>query len=370
MVVRRTAEDRRRRVLREDKGADSALARRKKRSTGAADGRAYAEGAADDLQPRITEFLPLRRWTLAIWLLLGAVLIAGVEALFVAAQRTAPRLTQVDLSVLDLTGPTTLAGSLVSLWFVLAALVAMVVLCIRRHRIDDYKGHYRLWFWSAVALMWAALDAATGAHVVVRDLMVWLVEEPLWGDGAVWWMIGWALVAVVVGGRALWDMRGSFGSLFFATAATAAFVTSALVHLGVIRMATTELQAMTQVGLLMGGAHLIVFTLLVYGRYTSLQARGGLRISRPQPRTTTERWRLAFWRRRDGASQRSAQGIIKIRPISKRNSPPTEPSDAPGSAEVATEELDELDVMTNPDLTKAERRKLRKKLKSQNRYAA
>ena len=44
------------------------------------------------------------------------------------------------------------------------SLLALVTLGIRMHRVDDYRGRYRVWLWTAAALLLGSLDAATGIH--------------------------------------------------------------------------------------------------------------------------------------------------------------------------------------------------------------
>ena len=44
-----------------------------------------------------------------------------------------------------------------------SSLTALLVYVIRRHKMDDYRGRYRLWLWCAAALL-IALAGCTSAH--------------------------------------------------------------------------------------------------------------------------------------------------------------------------------------------------------------
>src|SRR4029450_12071108 len=62
-------------------------------------------------------------------------------------------------------------GSLAS-WFAAmllagGALLSVVTFGIRLHRVDDYRGRFPVGLWTAGALVWASLDAATGIHDAV-----------------------------------------------------------------------------------------------------------------------------------------------------------------------------------------------------------
>ena len=46
-------------------------------------------------------------------------------------------------------------------------MLALVTFGIRLHRVDDYRGRYRVWLWTAAGLAWASLDAATSIHDAV-----------------------------------------------------------------------------------------------------------------------------------------------------------------------------------------------------------
>ena len=99
-----------------------------------------------------------------------------------------------------------LAGWFSSLVLLAASLVAVVVYTVRRHRMDDYHGRYRIWLWAAMCWFLLATDLSASLHEGFRDLMILLTGARLMGDGSIWWVIGYGLLLGSIGSRLLIDM--------------------------------------------------------------------------------------------------------------------------------------------------------------------
>ena len=97
-------------------------------------------------------------------LLLGLTGIATIEAIHVHAVTLPLKDGAAQLAALDASQRGSLATWYSSALLAAAAALAVVVFGIRAHRVDDYRGRYRIWLWTAAALLWLSLDAATGIH--------------------------------------------------------------------------------------------------------------------------------------------------------------------------------------------------------------
>ena len=75
------------------------------------------------------------------------------------------------VAAFDLGGKGSLAAWFSSLMLLAASLVAVLVYTVRRHRMDDYRGRYRVWLWAALCWFLMATDAAASLHEGFRDLM-------------------------------------------------------------------------------------------------------------------------------------------------------------------------------------------------------
>ena len=157
-------------------------------------------------QPTLLDLVPRRLIAFVLVFLALSLLIAGLEALYAwmpalagdlghaaAGQRT------VTFAALDLAGKGSLAAWFSSLLLLAASLVAVLVYTVRRHRMDDYPGRYRVWLWAALCWFLAATDTAASLHEGFRDLMTAVTGTPLLGDGSIWWMIAYGLLFGAVG---------------------------------------------------------------------------------------------------------------------------------------------------------------------------
>lgn len=109
-------------------------------------------------QPRAADLLPVRPSWVVVPSLIGLTGIAAIEAIHVHAA-TLPQIEGAEhLASLNAGSPGSLAAWYASaMSSAAAAAMAAVVFGIRAHRIDDYRGHYRIWLWTAAALTWMSL---------------------------------------------------------------------------------------------------------------------------------------------------------------------------------------------------------------------
>ena len=103
-----------------------------------------------------------------------------------------------------------LGGSLAS-WFAsvtlgLASLLSLLVYAIRRHKLDDYRGHYRWWLLASAAWMLMSVDATAGIHQLIGAALVRVSGQigPL-GETTIW-LGGSGLILAAMSARLLWDM--------------------------------------------------------------------------------------------------------------------------------------------------------------------
>jgi hypothetical protein len=170
MEFRRSGQldERRRRVLMDElaQPADSENAETAPSGSASAKGpvRAYGPAVLDQLQPRITELLPVRPLYTAAAILLALTGVAAIECIHIHARTLPDGAAGASLAALDVAHSGGLDDWFSSLLLAGGAALAMVTYGVRRHRVDDYRGRYRVWLWIAAALAWGSLDAATQIH--------------------------------------------------------------------------------------------------------------------------------------------------------------------------------------------------------------
>ena len=126
--------------------------------------RRYSDAALSPRQPRVIDLIPIRRWTnlvLAALLLSGA---AGIEALYghLALENTAFDVSQ--LPAIDLSERGSVATWFSSAMLAACALFGLLTYQLRRHRVDDYRGRYRMWCWVIPMFLLASVDQVAGVQ--------------------------------------------------------------------------------------------------------------------------------------------------------------------------------------------------------------
>ena len=168
-------DERRRRVLRDElaQPAQTETADATPTGGGSAKGpvRAYATEVLSERQLRVIDLLPVRPLWVAVSILLAVTAVAAILCVHIHARtidlgRNATEGVPYSafLAALDASQRGSLAAWLASVVLAGGAAASLVTFGIRLHRVDDYRGRYRVWLWTAAALVFASLDAATHSH--------------------------------------------------------------------------------------------------------------------------------------------------------------------------------------------------------------
>ncbi|MCH8043503.1 MAG: hypothetical protein IID44_07270 [Planctomycetes bacterium] len=239
------------------------------------DGPRYTDAALRDSQPRVTDFVATR--SLVHMAILAALLsvVAGIIALdhYVPAWNAV--LGEDALRFFDLAQPGSLGSWFSALVLAGCAAAAGLIYRIRRHRVDDYRGRYRIWLWAVGGFFLLSADAVAGLHQAVEGLLIHTTRTTLLGDGAVWWMLVWVAGFGSLGAALLYDLRPSRAATMALVTAVAGYFAAALVALDVIPSGNMAPVVLTAACVLV--AHCCTFASLhAYARYVILDAEGKL----------------------------------------------------------------------------------------------
>lgn len=285
MQISRQRDDRRRRVLgeeaspsaasvAEDDGAPAAGAAPRARRRGEA--AKYGDPGFHGGQPRVGDLVPQTWLALSLWFLAGALFIAGLEALYFYMPRFAAHTTDGAIAAFDLDGEGSLAVWFSSVTLGLAALASLLVFSIRRHRPDDYHGRYRIWLWAAIAWLVMSIDESASLHEGFKEMMSGLAGTRIHGDGSLWWALGYGLVLLAIGGRLLFQFSSCRLALVGFVSAALCLLAAVATQLEVLLPQSGARGIMLEEGLEMAGDLLILFSTLVFARFTLLESRGEL----------------------------------------------------------------------------------------------
>ncbi len=274
-------DDRRRRILAEELagGLPQRVCRWRRAELMPRKSENYGEAEFLDEQRRLLDLVPRRLPIAGLLWLLAAGLAAGSVAfhLWAAdAARAAARPAVLELSC-------GLERWLSSLTLLLASMLALAVYGVRRYRLDDYHGRYRVWLWAAACWFVLATDFAAGLHHALRETMVLATGTRILGDGSAWWAIPYFFLLGGVGSRLLLDMRQCRCSSAAMVASAGCYAAALAVRFGWLSIDDGQAGVAAKEAAMMGGHVWLLLAMGLHARHVVLDAEGILSKRQPKP---------------------------------------------------------------------------------------
>lgn len=243
--------------------------------------RAYHESVLGDRQRRVSEFIPLRPFAVIMTILLLLTAVAVIEALYIF---TAPLEGHVEgahaFAALDLGSRGNIGSWFSSLLFAAGCLSVMGLLSIRAHRVDDYRGRYRVWWWIAASLLWASIDTATGLHDALGQGIQILAGDTMPGGRKLMWIGVYGLVFGTLATRAAFEIWSSFLAVASMSCAALLYFACIGLQLGLLpALGDVVLTNVVASSLALVGHVSLVCGVLLYARHVHLDAQGRLLVN-------------------------------------------------------------------------------------------
>ncbi len=275
--------DRRRRVLKDEvlAASNKQAALRAVSDDGLSDDAPrYSDAAGVENHPQVTDFVPRRYRTIITLLVAGLGATSGLAALdyFAAAIGQACCVRSVD--ALGLTAPGSLASWVSAVVLLIASAASLIIYAIRRHRIDDFRGRYRVWLGASIACLAMSANSVTGLHQTFADVATHLTGWSALRDGAVWWLlvpglpIAWILI------RGLFDMRECRFGAALLSAGLLSYAVAVAAYLGLAPIADLQIRSLTAGTALLAGHWFVLASVASYARFVVLDAQGLIAIPR------------------------------------------------------------------------------------------
>ncbi|MBN2217136.1 MAG: hypothetical protein JW719_07150 [Pirellulales bacterium] len=236
----------------------------------------YGEGTFLDEQLRLTDLIPRRIGAYVFLFVAGVFVVAGLLVLYGWMPRLASMTTDGTVEAFDLDGEGTLAVWFSSTVLLLAAFTSVLVYTVRRHKKNDYQGHYRVWLWAAMCWLLLSIDETASLHEGFMGMMTWLTGTKLLGDGSAWWMIAYFFLLGGVGTRLALDMRECRASLVAFLSVGACYGLAVVAQLGWIWPTEMARAVMVEEGAEMIGNLLLLLAMGLHARHVLLDAEGRL----------------------------------------------------------------------------------------------
>lgn len=318
MEFRRSGQSnqRRRRVLKDDPAAagdDGASDGGKRRSRTPL--RQYSDHALAEHQLRVTDLIPQRPWTFLVLLLSGLLAIVTVQTLFLYHADAEQWLGRDYLAAFNPTRTGSVAGWVSSMLLGLTAVCGMLVFSLRRHKIDDYRGRYRVWLPLTGLFLLASLDSSTGLHRAGRGLVDLIAQR--WGEGTslgahphFWWVTLCFAGVVLVAGRLAVEMRQSRAAIGKLLLAFGCYLGLALLEWQVWSVGLADLMIVAASGARLLGDLCLCLATMTYARYVYLDAQGIIaarRLAREKRKRQAQAEKLARKEAAKAAKQAAAE---------------------------------------------------------------
>ena len=400
MQIRRTNNQRRRILSLEDGGSspvsetssDLTVEMTPRTETTSTDCKSdYSKRARRRYQLRTTDLIPKRAWSVTAVILLLMSVVIGIILLDGAASGWEHAIGAKGVKTLSIGSESSLSNWFSSFLLILTALGCLQVFLLRQHRSDDYRGVYRWWLWMALILILASLNAVTGIFNVGLTLVGHLFDRPEnfsvgWG----WALVKFSILAVFIA-RFGFEMRVSRGAV--AGCCVVFLIYASAIFVGTFELPTlAEQYKLTYGNLMMFGKIAVFSAVLLYSRFIYLDAHGLVKqrvraekpvrkkatkkkepkgkkqtatrkeTEKPSPQKTEKSDRKK--RKPEPAAEKKSRKSKSESKVAASESPkPTKPSKPKSDArrEEHDRELQaEIDELQSRNLSKSERRRLRK----------
>jgi len=225
--------------------------------------RTYADKALKENQHRLCDLIPKAWWTILLFLLLvpGGMLFGIVQGYQHFHQQD-----DAVAATFALTGSGNLASWFASLLLLSAVVGSLQVYLLRRHKLDDYRGRYRIWLvvaaWSAIA----SLDASSGLHRLLDLVARRLPASGMLASADGWWLLIASGLTGILGLRLLLEMRRTLVSVVFMSIALIGYGSLLARQLGWVSLPGTIDLTLLGAMILLGSHMAVCLSIWVFAR--------------------------------------------------------------------------------------------------------
>lgn len=359
----RQGDDRRRRVIPDEAGASAAPSNGARTTSAARNAsRRYPAEAHRDHQPRLIDLIPHSLAKMFLLFFVGALAIAGIEAVYAARVL---EFSEGHLPAFDLRAEGSLNNWFTSLALDLSCVVALVIYSLRRHRLDDYHGRYRVWLWAAAAWLWLSIDEAACLHQSIQALLREFARQSV-REAELTTIGGYVLLVGGVALRLAFEMRQCRSSIAAFALAGITYTAAVVAHFGWLPAQAAEFSLLVEEGCEMAGSLFLLLSMCLYARFVVLDAKGLITI---QPEKAAEPAAKAA-RGLFGRKTKIDAAHTSVRPAAKRSdldSVVVRDNDEDEEDEDTDDDDDGEDSHAGHKLSKSERKALRRQQERQRK---
>ncbi len=238
-------------------------------------GAGYSQDVRRECQQRLVQLIPVRRRAylsaIAISCLLPAILLIAHYAIFVYPSRWQ---THPMALMLYASHPRSLCSWLSGQLWLMCLISTVLTFRLRRHKLDDYDGEYRLWFWLISTCLLGSLDSTS--HVIElfgNSLDRWSQLNLGWSGNAVVQSTAATLIGML-GLRLCTELKVVPASLIFWLLGLVAWAGSAALSQAMLKIdLSPAFREWLRASLWIGGLTCVWLASLSYLRYVYIEAQ-------------------------------------------------------------------------------------------------
>lgn len=231
--------------------------------------RTYADEALKENQLRLCDLIPKAWWTILLFLLVPCGMLFGIAQGYLHFHQQEDAVA----ATFALEGSGNMASWFASLLLLLAVVGSLQVYLLRRHKLDDYRGRYKVWLvvagWCAVA----SLDASSGLHRLLELAARRMPTAGMLSSADGWWLLIAAGVSGTLGLRLVVEMRRTIPSLVFMSLALIGYGSLLAQQLGWVVIPATIDTSLLSAMILLGSHVAVSMSIWMYARYCFFSAQ-------------------------------------------------------------------------------------------------
>jgi hypothetical protein len=370
---------RRRRVLNEEVlSASSARVARLSATSNESASQAprYSDAAGVENHPQITDFVPRRYRTISLIVAGGAAIVALLGVMHYFAQTIAAFAGLPTLRPFDLGTPGSIAAWISAVVLSVASAGCLLIFSIRRHRIDDFRGRYRVWLGASATCLMLSATSVAGLHQVVAYSLSHVTGWTALRDGSAWWVAVAGLPLAWIGIRVMLDVKECRLAATFMCATVGCYAGSAASYFGFIPVAEQQNASLVTGATMLLGHWLCFASVVTYARFVILDAQGLIAVRRPAPKKQSQKQEKVK-QEDEKKSAESKPTVLSVVNYTRNKASQSEAANdddkwidgrRPERKSYESYDEEEEDSEGGSKLSKADRKRLRK-LKAQNRAA-
>ena len=354
MAGKRTREGRRRRVLCEEVRAHAEYPIDGTTDAVDDDAPRYGEQANIENHPQITDYIPRRRRAV-VKIVSGVLLVAAAgQTLAHYAEAAAASVPGITADAVRQQVADGLLAWMAAVVLLMTAATMRVIHSLRRHRVDDQHGRYRVWRWAALAALACSVNAVISGHVVLASAAAESIGWSMTTGAAEWWLAPAALLGVWILSRLMLELAESRSALVLAIAALACYGVAAAGALSCNPEFLADWSDSLTRSLPLIGHALVFGAVLSFARHVVLDVQGLIEHSRKPPAES----RTAATAEAAGVDDRTTtrEAAATLKAPEEQNGGAAKPH----AEWVDGSEPEERDERPSRKLSKAERKRLRK----------